>query len=260
MTLEGRVAVVTGGGAGIGRSIVLRLAAEGARVAVLDIRQETAEKSLELAGGDGIALACDVSDSAAVDATFARIEAELGLVEILVNNAGAIGMDHLRRVKPLVAKQRAEAADGGVTTPLDALVRLTDDEWRRMHAIHLDGTFFCTRAAVRAMAPRGRGVVVNMSSVCGLEGCTGQGADRAGHPRQRRGARARRDQHAAGRDQRGACRDRGLDARRPARRPGRDRRHRRVPGVRRRRLLRRRRAQPERRARHRVAQNTGTSV
>ena len=120
MNLQGSVAVVTGGGAGIGRSIVLRLAADGARVAVLDIRLETAEKTLELAGDDGVALICDVSDSAAVDATFARIEEELGPVEILVNNAGAIGIEHLRRVKPLIAKQRAEAVNGGVTTPLDA--------------------------------------------------------------------------------------------------------------------------------------------
>ena len=173
MSLNGRVAIVTGGGSGIGRAISLRLAEDGARVAVLDIRQETADQTLQLAGGDGSALVCDVTDSAAVDAVFARIESELGPAEILVNNAGAIGMDHLRRVKPLVARQRAEAANGGVTTPLDALVRLTDDEWRTMLAIHLDGTFYCTRAAVRSMGPRGRGVVVNMSSVCGLEGCTG---------------------------------------------------------------------------------------
>jgi 3-oxoacyl-[acyl-carrier protein] reductase len=173
MSLRGAVAAVTGGGAGIGRAITLRLAAEGARVAVLDIREEPAAESLGLAGGDGIALVCDVSDSSAVDQTFARIEAELGPPDILVNNAGAIGLDHLRRVTPLLERQRAEAANGGVTTPLDALVRLTDDEWRRMLAIHLDGTFYCTRAAVRSMAPRGRGVVVNMSSICGLEGCTG---------------------------------------------------------------------------------------
>ena len=126
-----------------------------------------------MAGGDGVALVCDVSDSAAVDAAFARVESELGPVDVLVNNAGAVGTDHLRRVTPLLERQRAEAADGAVTTPLDALVRLTDDEWRRMLAIHLDGTFYCTRAAVRAMAPRGRGVIVNMSSICGLEGCTG---------------------------------------------------------------------------------------
>jgi 3-oxoacyl-[acyl-carrier protein] reductase len=173
MSLQDTVAVVTGGGAGIGRAITLRLAAEGARVAVLDIRQETATESLELAGGNGVALVCDVSDSATVDKTFARVEAELGAPDILVNNAGAIVLEHLRRVAPLIAKQRAEAAEGRVTTPLDALVRLKDDEWRRMLAIHLDGTFYCTRAAVRSMGPRGRGVVVNMSSVCGLEGCTG---------------------------------------------------------------------------------------
>ncbi len=173
MNLTERVAVVTGGGAGIGRAITIRLAEEGARMAVLDIRQENAEQTLELAGGEGVALVCDVSDSSAVDATFARVEAELGPLDILVNNAGAVGLDHLRRVTPLLARQRAEAANGAVATALDALVRLTDDEWRRMLAIHLDGTFYCTRAAARSMAPRGRGVVVNMSSICGLEGCTG---------------------------------------------------------------------------------------
>jgi NAD(P)-dependent dehydrogenase (short-subunit alcohol dehydrogenase family) len=91
MNLEGKVAVVTGGGAGIGRSIVRRLAAEGARVAALDIRLETAQKSIELAGGVGLAVVCDVSDSASVDAVIERVEAELGPVDILVNNAGAIG-------------------------------------------------------------------------------------------------------------------------------------------------------------------------
>src|ERR1044072_7092855 len=163
----------TGGGAGIGRWVVQRLTAEGARVAALDIRLETAQKSIELAGGEGLAVVCDVSDSESVNAAMARVEAELGRIEILVNNAGAIVMSHLQRVKPLVAIQRKEALNGGVKTPLDALVRLTDDEWRRMLAIHLDGTFYCTRAAVSYMGPRGRGAVVNMSSVCGLEGCTG---------------------------------------------------------------------------------------
>jgi 3-oxoacyl-[acyl-carrier protein] reductase len=171
--LEGRVAVITGGGAGIGRAITLKLAGEGARVAVLDIRAETAEESLSLAGGDGVALACDVTHSARVDEVFAQIEASLGEPDVLVNNAGAVGLDHVRRVTPLLARQREEAAGDGVRTPLDALVRLTDEEWHRMIAIHLDGTFFCTRAAVRSMGPRGRGVIVNMASICGLEGCTG---------------------------------------------------------------------------------------
>jgi 3-oxoacyl-[acyl-carrier protein] reductase len=173
--LDGKVAVITGGGSGIGRAITLNLAGQRARVAVLDIRAETAEETLVLAGGDGVALECDVSDSAAVDAAFDHIASVLGAPDVLANNAGAIGIEHLRRVTPLLAQQRAEANGEGVSTPLDAIVRLTDEEWRRMLAIHLDGTFYCTRAAVRAMAPRGCGVIVNMSSICGLEGC-------AGHP------------------------------------------------------------------------------
>ena len=191
------------------------------------------------------------SDSSAVDATFARIEAELGPPDLLVNNAGAVSVEHLRRVKPLLARQQEEAANGAVTTPLDALVRLTDDEWRRMHAIHLDGTFFCTRAAVRSMGPRRRGVIVNMSPICGLEGCTG-------HPHYSSAKAAilgftksvakelvvqdiRVNAVAPGhvstgtlgrRDRRAASRDRPVDARRAPRRPGRDRGHRRVPGLR----------------------------
>jgi 3-oxoacyl-[acyl-carrier protein] reductase len=172
--LEGRVAAVTGGASGIGEAICLRLAEEGARIAVLDLNLEGAELTAGLAGG-GLAVQADVADSAAVDAAVARVEAELGELDIFVNNAGAVGLAHLERVNPRLERQRAEAAAGGVTTALDALVRLTDEEWRRMLSIHLDGTFYGTRAAARAMAPRGRGAIVNMGSICGLEGC-------AGHP------------------------------------------------------------------------------
>ena len=200
-------------------------------MAVLDIRQETADQTLELAGGDGVALVCDVSDSSAVDATFARIEAELGPPDILVNNAGRDRHGSPAPRQAADRKQRAEAADGGVTTPLDALVRLTDDEWRRMLAIHLDGTFYCTRAAARSMAPRGRGAIVNMSSICGLEGCTGHPhysaakaailgfTKSAGKELIVQGVRVnavapgpRRDGDAPRRDQRGASRDRRVDA------------------------------------------------
>jgi 3-oxoacyl-[acyl-carrier protein] reductase len=172
MSLGGRVAVVTGGGAGIGAAICQRLAADGARVAALDVRLDAAKATIA-ALGNGLAVSADVGDSTAVEDAIERVETELGPVDILVNNAGAVGAAHLERVLPRLELQRREALDGGVRTPLDALVRVTDDEWRRLLAVHLDGTFFCTRAAARRMAPRGRGAIVNMASVCGVEGCTG---------------------------------------------------------------------------------------
>jgi len=170
---ESKVVVVTGGGAGIGRALCRRFAAEGATVAVLDIQLEAAQDTVDELGG-GVALSVDVSDSAAVDAAMEQVRHELGAIDVLVNNAGAVSRDHVERVTPLLQRQRAEAAaTGRAETPLNALVGLTDEQWRRMLAIHLDGTFFCTRAAVRAMTVRGAGAIVNMASVCGLEGCTG---------------------------------------------------------------------------------------
>jgi 3-oxoacyl-[acyl-carrier protein] reductase len=170
--LDGRIAVVTGGGSGIGEAICHRLAADGALVAALDVRLDAAQQTIAAIGA-GLAVHADVSDSAAVDAALAHVEHDLGAVDILVNNAGAVGGAHLARVVPLLETQRLEALSGRVQTPLDALVRLSDDEWRRLLAVHLDGTFFCTRAAARLMAPRRTGAIVNMASVCGIEGCTG---------------------------------------------------------------------------------------
>ena len=145
MRLDGKVAAVTGGGSGIGRAICLRLTAEGARVAALDIDLAGAQETVD-AAGDGVALVVDVSDSAAVDAAIAEVERSLGPLDILVNNAGAVGGAHLRRVTPLLETQRAEQAAGRVKTPLEALVRITDEEWRQLLAVHLDGTFHGTRS------------------------------------------------------------------------------------------------------------------
>jgi 3-oxoacyl-[acyl-carrier protein] reductase len=173
VNFDGKVAAVTGGGAGIGEAICRRLATDGAKLAVLDISLETAQRTAD-AIGEAIALQVDVSDSGAVDRAVEQIERELGPLAIFVNNAGAVGLDHVRRVTPLLERQREElAAAGRAETPLDALARLTDKEWRSLLAVHLDGTFYCTRAAARAMGPRGAGVIVNMASICGLEGCTG---------------------------------------------------------------------------------------
>ena len=269
MRLDGRVAAVTGGGSGIGRAICLRLAAEGARVAALDIDLDGAQATVDELDG-GVALAADVTDSAAFGEALAEVEGRLGPLDILVNNAGAVGGAHLKRVTPLLEVQRQERLAGTVSTPLDALVRLSDEEWSQLLRVHLDGTFFGTRAAARLMAPRGRGAIVNMASVCGLEGCTGHphySAAKAGVIGFTRAVAKelivqgiRVNALAPGhvdtsklRGQLDATR-RVIAASTPAGRPGAargDRRRGGVPAVRRRGLLRRRDAEPERRPGHR---------
>jgi 3-oxoacyl-[acyl-carrier protein] reductase len=170
--LKGKVAAVTGGGSGIGEATCVRLAADGARVAVIDLNESAAELTAKLAG-EGLPVVADVSDSAEVDAALERVEAELGPVDVWVNNAGISGGAHSGRVNPRAERQLAELAAGeAVSTALEATVGMSDEEWREMLSVHLDGTFYGTRAAARSMAGRG-GVIVNMASICGIEGCTG---------------------------------------------------------------------------------------
>jgi 3-oxoacyl-[acyl-carrier protein] reductase len=133
----GRVALVTGGSSGIGAAVATRLAAEGARVASLDLSDTAPEHVLPVLG--------DVSSSADVDRAVSRVEAELGPVDVLVCAAGIPGRS-LRTVE------------------------VDDEEWRRVLAINTDGTFFCNRAVIPGMTARGRGRIVNVASIAGKEG------------------------------------------------------------------------------------------
>src|SRR5262245_38057309 len=109
MKLDGKVAVVTGGGSGIGEAICVALAAEGARVAVLDVNREAAALTAGLVA-KGVAVEVDVADSAAVDRAIAEAEGELGPVDVLVNNAGIVGRDVIERVAPRMEQQLGEVA------------------------------------------------------------------------------------------------------------------------------------------------------
>jgi 3-oxoacyl-[acyl-carrier protein] reductase len=172
MKLGDRVALVTGGGSGIGRAICRLFAAEGARVVVNDIDAAAAEATVKLMGG-GRALAADVADSAQVRAMFAEVGREHGGLDILVNNAGiaSAGFEDRKGLRERVEARITEAMSGqGVHTHLDATDSLDDASWRRMLAVHLDGTFYCTREALRLMRERGRGAIVNISSVAALMG------------------------------------------------------------------------------------------
>ena len=157
MKLEDRVAIVTGGGSGIGEAICRRFDAEGARVAVLDIRRDAAEAVSGALGNDSLAVEVDVRDSASVDRAVDSVAERFGGLDVVVSNAGIAGGDE--RVR--------EAAAGRVVTQMEATVGVTDDQLRLMLETHLYGTFFVTRAALRHMVPRGRGAIVNIGSGAG---------------------------------------------------------------------------------------------
>jgi len=175
LKLSDRIALVTGGGSGIGRAICLTFAEEGARVVVNDIRLEAAEATVKEMSDParGRAIQADVADSAQVRAMFATIERELGGLDILVNNAGiALGADEDREALRRKFETRImETVSGqGIQTHLDVTETLSDEAWRRMIAVHLDGTFFCTREALRLMRRQNRGAIINLSSVAALAG------------------------------------------------------------------------------------------
>jgi 3-oxoacyl-[acyl-carrier protein] reductase len=175
MKLEGRIALVTGGGSGIGRAIATRFANEGARVVVNDVNREAAEATVEGMGPArerGYALQADVSDSAAVRAMFAQVAQRFGGIEVLVNNAGIAETGSRRdEVNRKGEAQLGELmARGKIESHWDITVSLSDEEWLGMIAVHLNGTFFCTREALRLMVSKNKGSIINMSSVAGLHG------------------------------------------------------------------------------------------
>ena len=131
------MALVTGGGSGIGAATARRLLLEGATVASLDLGGTPPEGVL--------ALSADVSDSRQVEAAVARATEELGPIDVLVCSAGITGE----------------------SLPT---VEVTDEEWRRVLAIDADGVFFCNRAVLPGMIERGYGRIVNVASIAGKEG------------------------------------------------------------------------------------------
>ena len=173
--LDGKVALITGAARGIGAAIAQRFKDEGARVIVNDLSLEAATATAAKIGCD--ALAADVSEAASVDAMFDALTRLTPRLDILVNNAGISGMEGRNDADHIVAlrrKQAEEVARGGpVETFIDATMHTPDHLWRRMQAVHVDGTFFCCRAALKIMNPQMAGSIVNMSSIMGTFGRPG---------------------------------------------------------------------------------------
>jgi len=151
MNLTGRVALVTGGGRGIGRAVALRLARDGAALAVSDVDEATGESvaaELRALGHQARFYRANVGAADEVAQMVERILTEQGGLHILVNNAG-ITRDSL-------------------------LLRMSEEDWDRVLTINLKGAFLCTRAALRPMLRQRWGRIVNIASVVGLVGNAGQ--------------------------------------------------------------------------------------
>jgi 3-oxoacyl-[acyl-carrier protein] reductase/(S)-1-phenylethanol dehydrogenase len=134
-----RLALVTGGAAGLGRAFAARLAADGFAVAIADLDAADATvDEIRASGGDAAAYRCDVSDPGSVDALRDAVAARQGTVSVLVNNAGVY--------------------------PLIPWSEMTLEQWRRIHAVNLDAMFLTTKAFVPAMVEAGWGRVVNITS------------------------------------------------------------------------------------------------
>ena len=149
--LENKVALVTGGARGIGKAICERLAAEGAKLAIVDILLETAEETaaeFRAKGVDAAAFAANVAKLDEAEKTVADVVAKLGSVDILVNNAG-ITRDTL-------------------------IMRMNEQDWDAVIAVNLKGTFNFTKAVCRTMMKQRSGKIINVASVVGRMGNAGQ--------------------------------------------------------------------------------------
>mgnify|MGYP006287679221 CR=1 FL=1 len=153
MLLEGKAAIVTGAGAGLGRCMALELAREGADVAVWDVQPEPAretQRAIEDLGRAALALAVDVADSRAVQSAADQVVATWGRIDVLVNNAG------------ICQKEAIEA--------------ISEAQWDRIMAVNLKGTFLCSRAVMPIMKQQRAGRIINMGSVAGKVGGIAAGA------------------------------------------------------------------------------------
>jgi 3-oxoacyl-[acyl-carrier protein] reductase len=151
MRLQDKVAIVTGGGQGIGRATALKFGSEGAKVVVADMNEDTAKSVVDeitSAGGQAMAVSVNVAQEDSVQAMIDATTSWGGTLDIIVNNAGITKDTQLRK--------------------------MSKDQWDAVIAVNLTGVWLCGRAAANVMADKGSGVILNGSSISGLTGNFGQ--------------------------------------------------------------------------------------
>jgi NAD(P)-dependent dehydrogenase (short-subunit alcohol dehydrogenase family) len=166
--LQGRIALITGAGSGLGAAFARRLAADGALVVVNDVDEGSAEAVAKEVEGETAVF--DVTDAAGFDAAVDGVVARHGRLDIMINNAGIAPPFNPARAELGMAnallRMEGRIADMAPTSVLSAL---SDADWDRMIRVHLYGTFHGCRAALRHMEPVRRGTIVNVGSVLGLK-------------------------------------------------------------------------------------------
>jgi 3-oxoacyl-[acyl-carrier protein] reductase len=171
--LKGKVALITGGARGLGASIAKHFSNEGAKIILCDINTDLANKMANELGGKAYYL--DVSNSKNVEETFSKINSEFNRLDILVNNAGINGFENRQylldeRIKVNNHQSKEFSETGKIKSHFDVTVNLSDEDWHKMIGIHLNGTFFCTREALKIMNNQESGSIINMGSVLGTTG------------------------------------------------------------------------------------------
>lgn len=170
--LEDKVVVVTGAGSGMGSSFARRCAEERARVILTDVDEAAVGQVASDIGGE--AMVFDVTNSVAFTEAIDRVVDRYGRIDGLVNNAGIAPVRNPERTKTAIANQMLRM-EGRLEelTPTDDTLDITDEEWNRMIAVHLNGTFFGIRAALSHMTRARSGSIVNISSILGLRPSAG---------------------------------------------------------------------------------------
>jgi 3-oxoacyl-[acyl-carrier protein] reductase len=157
MRLEDKVALITGGAAGIGKATAVRFAEEGASVVICDVDTKSGGKTLKELGPDAAFYRVDVTDRASVDSWVESVLEKYGRVDVLVNNAGIVRDSLLVKMK-----------DG------ELVKQMPEADFDLVVAINLKGVFNCTQAVAPAMIRQGGGVILNASSIVGMDGNLGQ--------------------------------------------------------------------------------------